>query len=124
MKYRLMDILACPMCRSFPLKLSVFEHRDIHRPDKVRKCELYCGFHRGFVKDLAETECVRCYGFEVGSGLLECSSCGRWYPIVDDIPRMLPDDLRDRKLERKFVEKWQGRLPERVVAEVSQTRQP
>jgi uncharacterized protein YbaR (Trm112 family) len=54
MKYRLLDILACPMCKGFPLKLTVFEEHSITPPEKIRKCELYCGYHRGFVKDLAE----------------------------------------------------------------------
>jgi uncharacterized protein YbaR (Trm112 family) len=115
MKYRLLDILACPMCKGFPLKLTVFEEHSITPPEKIRKCELYCGYHRGFVKDLAETLCERCYGLEVGTGLLECVSCGRWYPIVNEIPRMLPDDLRDRKLEKQFIESWRNFLPPRLV---------
>ncbi len=118
MKYRLLDILACPMCKSFPLTLIVFDDRKIQPPEKIRKCELYCGFHRAFVKDLDVTECNECYSREVGNGLLECQSCGRWYPIVDDIPRMLPDDLRDRKLDRQFAEKWQALLPKKIVEEV------
>jgi uncharacterized protein YbaR (Trm112 family) len=101
----------------FPLKLTVFEEHPITTPDKIRKCELYCGYHRRFVKELAETLCERCYGLEVAAGLLECVSCGRWYPIIDDIPEMLPDDLRDRKLERKFIEKWKALLPASIVNE-------
>ncbi|MDP6460031.1 MAG: Trm112 family protein [Candidatus Hydrothermarchaeota archaeon] len=27
--------------------------------------------------------------------VLVCVDCKRWYPIIDDIPHMLPDDLRD-----------------------------
>ncbi|MEM4281354.1 MAG: Trm112 family protein [Candidatus Caldarchaeum sp.] len=115
MKYRLLDILACPMCKAFPLSLTVFEERSIKPPEKIRKCELYCGFHRGYVKELVETECSKCYGLEVATGLLECGSCSRWYPIVDDIPRMLPDDLRDKKLDRKFVEKWSCLIPQRIL---------
>jgi uncharacterized protein YbaR (Trm112 family) len=117
MKYRLLDILACPMCKGFPLKLTVFEEHSITPPEKIRKCELYCGYHRGFVKDLAETLCERCYGLEVGAGLLECASCGRWYPIVNEMPRMLPDDLRDRKLEKQFIETWKSLLPASIVNE-------
>lgn len=36
---------------------------------------------------------------EVADGLLVCGRCGRWYPIHDRIPEVLPDHLRDR--ERK-----------------------
>ncbi|MDW8084409.1 MAG: Trm112 family protein [Candidatus Caldarchaeum sp.] len=118
MKYRLMDILACPMCRKFPLKLSVFERREISAPPNIRQCDIFCGYHDGFVKDLPKTECVRCYGLEITTGLVECSSCGRWYPVVEDIPRMLPDDLRDAKLDKSFVEQWQQVLPKHVVDSV------
>ncbi|MEM4000882.1 MAG: Trm112 family protein, partial [Saccharolobus sp.] len=46
MKYRLMDLLACPMCKHFPLKLFVFSEKEIDRKlsqeDKKPLCELYC----------------------------------------------------------------------------------
>ncbi|MEM4153540.1 MAG: Trm112 family protein [Candidatus Caldarchaeum sp.] len=122
MKYRLLDILACPMCKGFPLRLSVFEQTNVQTPPRIRKCELYCGFHGGYVKNLGETLCEKCYEFEVVSGLLECTSCGRWFSVVDAIPRMLPDDLRDRKLEQKFVEKWRENLPEKILKEFSLQR--
>lgn len=32
---------------------------------------------------------------EVASGLLACGSCGRWFPIENGIPELLPDHLRD-----------------------------
>ncbi|MDW8063265.1 MAG: Trm112 family protein [Candidatus Caldarchaeum sp.] len=115
MKYRLMDILACPMCKSFPLKLAVYEMREITAPPNIRQCEFFCGYHGGFVKNLSSTECMKCYGLEVSTGLLECGSCGRWYPIIEDIPRMLPDDLRDSNLDRSFVEQWQHMLPKHIL---------
>jgi hypothetical protein len=34
---------------------------------------------------------------------------------VNEIPRMLPDDLRDRKLEKQFIESWRNFLPPRLV---------
>jgi uncharacterized protein YbaR (Trm112 family) len=55
---------------------------------------------------------------EVASGLLVCSECGRWYPIgsaVETIPEMLPDDLRERERDLKWLEKWRDRVPVRVL---------
>ena len=57
---------------------------------------------------------------EVDSGLLVCSECGRWYPIgsaVETIPEMLPDDLRERDRDLKWLEKWREVVPARVLGE-------
>ena len=35
----------------------------------------------------------------VSEGVLFCSKCSRFYPIIDEIPIMLPDELRDKKTE-------------------------
>jgi len=40
---------------------------------------------------------------EIESGLLFCNECNRWYPIIDTIPQMLPDQFRDRKKEIEFL---------------------
>ncbi|MCX8202837.1 MAG: Trm112 family protein [Nitrososphaeria archaeon] len=116
MKYRLMDILACPMCKHFPLRLDVFSDEERYSPKEARKCELFCGYHGGMVEELGrEPDCAACWRREVTDGLLTCPKCGRWYPIVDEIPVMLPDALRDRRLEAEFVRRWLKRLPREVV---------
>ena len=40
---------------------------------------------------------------EIDSGLLYCKKCNRWYPIIDTIPHMLPDEYRDEEKEIKFL---------------------
>jgi len=40
---------------------------------------------------------------EIESGLLFCDKCNRWYPIIDTIPQMLPDQFRDKKKEIEFL---------------------
>ncbi|MFX1391579.1 MAG: Trm112 family protein [Promethearchaeota archaeon] len=42
--------------------------------------------------------------FEIKSGILFCSNCKRWYPIMDTIPQMLPDKYRDKKKEIDFLQ--------------------
>ena len=49
------------------------------------------------------------------SGALLCEECSRYYPIVEEIPVMLPDNLRNRREDEMFLEKWKDRLPENVV---------
>ena len=117
MKYRLMDLLACPICKRFPLKLIVFEETEIERPKKIRKCELYCVYHKAMVEDLSGLNCEECWGKEVVSGILICEGCGRWYPIEEEIPRMLPDELRDRNKDLSFLSRWRSRIPEKILRE-------
>jgi len=40
---------------------------------------------------------------EIKSGLLFCEECKRWYPIIETIPQMLPDEYRDEKAEIQFL---------------------
>ncbi len=82
MKRRLMDILACPIDKHYPLDLHVFEEKD-----------------------------------EIVEGLLVCAECRRWYPIIDEIPQLLPDDLREPKPELNWLEKWRDKVPEKVLAD-------
>jgi uncharacterized protein YbaR (Trm112 family) len=81
MQRKLLDILACPIDKSYPLQLLEFELKE-------------------------ET---------IVSGVLLCSKCGRYYPIVDEIPVMLPDNLRNKKEDLTFLEKWKDRMPDGVI---------
>lgn len=83
MRRRLLDILACPMDKYYPLELIE----------------------------------LKTQGDVIVDGVLTCAECGRYYPIIDEIPVMLPDDLRKEDEEKKFLTKWSSKLPERVVYE-------
>ncbi len=82
MKRRLMEILACPIDKHYPLDLHVFEEKE-----------------------------------EIVEGLLVCSECSRWYPISDEIPQLLPDDLRESNEDLRWLAKWKDRVPNKVLAE-------
>ena len=106
------------MCKHFPLELIVLEETTYDRKVDIETkpyCELYCGLKRSYVKDVKETPCEECFKKEIVTGVLYCSKCGRWYPIDEEIPRMLPDELRDEKYEKKFLEKYKDKLPEKIV---------
>jgi uncharacterized protein YbaR (Trm112 family) len=81
-KRKLMDILACPIDKYYPLELHVFEEKD-----------------------------------EVVEGVIICPKCMRWYPIREEIPEMLPDELREEKDELPFLKKWKDKFPPRIVTE-------
>lgn len=81
MKRKLLDILACPIDKHYPLEL--FE--------------------------------VKSEGDLIVDGVLVCIQCGRFYPIIDEIPVMLPDDLRNKNEDIDFLAKYREKLPEKVV---------
>lgn len=83
MKKSMLDILACPIDKHYPLEL--FE----------------------FVSD----------GQTVKEGLLFCAKCSRYYPIIDEIPVMLPDELREKQKDRDidFLKTWQSKIPDKVI---------
>lgn len=81
MQRKLLDILACPIDKYYPLKLLEFTTK----------------------------------GDLIVHGVLLCEKCKRFYPIIDEIPVMLPDELRDRKEDTEFLTKWKEKLPIEVI---------
>jgi uncharacterized protein YbaR (Trm112 family) len=55
----------------------------------------------------------------VSEGALFCSKCSRFYPIIEEIPIMLPDELRDKKLEMEFLKKYKEKLPEKIITQAN-----
>jgi uncharacterized protein YbaR (Trm112 family) len=48
-------------------------------------------------------------------GVLYCVKCSRFYPIIEEIPIMLPDELRDKKQDMDFLEKNKENLPQKII---------
>lgn len=117
-----MDLLACPYDKTFPLDLFVFEVREYkERTVKFKRkpaCELYCAFKGVRVSELeGNPDCDECIKFEVSEGVLRCPSCSRWYPIIDEIPIFLPDEMRNKDEDLEFLSKYKEKLPKVVVEE-------
>jgi uncharacterized protein YbaR (Trm112 family) len=51
----------------------------------------------------------------VSEGALFCSKCSRFYPIIEEIPIMLPDELRNKEQEIKFLTSNKKNLPEKII---------
>jgi uncharacterized protein YbaR (Trm112 family) len=94
MKYELLDLLACPMDKKHPLELIVIEE----------------GWKETKTKD---SDLIR--WLEVKTGVLNCQTCGRWYPITDEIPVLLPDELRKEGDDLKFLKQHRDQLPEKIA---------
>jgi uncharacterized protein YbaR (Trm112 family) len=54
---------------------------------------------------------------EIVEGVILCDACKRWYPIIDEIPHMLPDELRNKEEDLTFLKKWKEKLPEKIIKE-------
>jgi len=52
-------------------------------------------------------------------GAIFCSKCSRFYPIMEEIPIMLPDDLRDKKHEIEFLKNNKDKLPEKIISQAN-----
>lgn len=52
---------------------------------------------------------------EIVDGLIVCPKCSRVYPIIDEIPHMLPDELRERNEDLAFLRKWKDKIPKRLL---------
>lgn len=55
----------------------------------------------------------------VSEGALYCTKCSRFYPIIEEIPIMLPDDLRDKKQDIEFLKNNKEKLPKKITTEAS-----
>lgn len=85
MNKTLLDILACPIDKNYPL-------------------ELY---------ELKSDKSV------ILEGALFCEKCSRFYPIIEEIPIMLPDELRDKKQDIEFLKSNKEKLPEKIITKAS-----
>ena len=51
----------------------------------------------------------------ISEGVLFCPKCSRFFPIIEEIPIMLPDELRDKKQEMEFLKNYKDKLPGKII---------
>ena len=52
-------------------------------------------------------------------GAIYCSKCSRFYPIIEEIPIMLPDELRNKDQDIEFLKRNQTKLPEKIIKQAA-----
>lgn len=52
-------------------------------------------------------------------GAIYCSKCSRFYPIIEEIPIMLPDELRIKDQDIEFLKRNQSKLPEKIIKQAA-----
>ena len=85
MNKKMMEMLACPIDKHFPLEIFESESRE-----QV-----------------------------VLEGAIYCTKCSRFYPIIEEIPIMLPDELRDKNQDIEFLKRNEDTLPEKITKQAS-----
>ncbi len=82
----LLEILACPMCKED------VEYKKEEDFLYCSKCDI-----RYYAERRKGDACPKCSEKleKIKGDVLVCVACERWYPIIEDIPHMLPDELRD-----------------------------
>ena len=56
---------------------------------------------------------------KITEGALYCQQCSRFFPIIDEIPIMLPDELRDKQQDIEFLKRNIKELPEKIIMQAS-----
>jgi len=120
-KYRLLDLLACPEDKSWPLELEItekeIESEELSLPHPNEKteviCQYYCSFKKYFLvknpntdaetskpieeirRNITIEDCKRCFKIEIISGKLYCNkSKEHEYEIKEGIPIMLSKEQK------------------------------
>ena len=87
----MLELLACPIDKHYPLEL----------------------FEINIKEDKDNADAI------ITEGILFCNKCYRFYPIIDEIPVLLPDELREKQKDINFLHKWHNKIPSKVTNEAN-----
>ena len=122
MNKKLLDILVCPFDKVSSLEL--FQFKSKPNPDNDSAVNKMEGLNnQNFIEDGKKndqgikeikksnenptTPEINDQSSEiVEEGLLLCRTCMRFYPITEEIPIILPDELGDKKKDMEFLQRW------------------
>ena len=89
MKKSMLELLACPIEKHYPLELFEINVKEDNNNEDII----------------------------ISDGILFCNKCYRFYPIIDEIPVLLPDELREKQKDIDFLQKWHDKIPSKVINE-------
>lgn len=123
MNKKLLDILVCPFDKVSSLELFEFKtHPDANinssqsappnEQDPIKKDGVYKDNPNNDPNDQELPINTSALSSEIiEEGLLLCRTCMRFYPITEEIPIILPDELRDKKKDIEFLKTWNESIP-------------
>jgi len=120
----MLDILACPIDKNYPLDLIELNVKDLEKEfpkennhpinneeeqkNSIKKNNRDKVNQENEIKDNEKV-------IVIIDGILYCKKCSRFYPIIDEIPIMLPDELREKEKDLQFLKKWKNCIPEDIL---------
>ncbi|HET8857448.1 MAG TPA: Trm112 family protein [Nitrososphaeraceae archaeon] len=122
----MLDILACPMDKNYPLDLIELHVKELEN-DNLRESNFkFPNDEKKTIKNnLTVNQEINNIRAEVNKdkdkviviieGILYCRKCLRFYPIIDEIPIMLPDELREKEKDLEFLNKWKNNIPQKIL---------
>ena len=121
MKKHILDILACPIDKNYPLDLielhvkefenDILRESNFLNDDKNSKNNnLVINQENDITGEVTKDKII-----VIIEGILYCKKCLRFYPIIDEIPIMLPDELREKEKDLEFLNKWKNNIPQKIL---------
>ena len=118
----MLDILACPIDKNYPLDLielhvkefenDILRESNFLNDDKNSKNNnLVINQENDITGEVTKDKII-----VIIEGILYCKKCLRFYPIIDEIPIMLPDELREKEKDLEFLNKWKNNIPQKILS--------
>ena len=135
---RMLDILVCPFDKKSTLELyDVVKKEMTSSVDRIKSNLIYNNSKLNQINSLGSYESMSYENIkketpknesdplftnnlkndndDIVEGFLYCIDCKRFYPIVEEIPIMLPDELRDKEKDLALLKKWSKVIPEKIT---------
>jgi uncharacterized protein len=109
MRKSLLEILACPIDKHSPLELIEINVYLTNELSSDKRSD-----NRKTLGELTYNDTTY-DNVIVKEGVLFCSRCSRFFPIIDEIPIMLPDELREREKDMRFLREWETKIPSKIL---------
>ncbi|HZD35769.1 MAG TPA: Trm112 family protein [Nitrososphaeraceae archaeon] len=105
MRKSLLEILACPIDKHSPLELIEI---NVYLANESSS-------HRQNKNMVIPADKVTYNNIVIKEGILYCSRCSRFFPIIDEIPILLPDELREKEKDLRFLMEWESKIPSKIL---------
>lgn len=109
MRKSLLEILACPIDKHSPLELIEINVYLTNESSSDKRSD-----NRKTLGELTYNDTTY-DNVIVKEGVLFCSRCSRFFPIIDEIPVMLPDELREKEKDLQFLKEWEAKIPSKIL---------
>jgi len=118
----MLDILACPLDKNYPLDLIELHVKEFENDNLSGETNFVKDDKNSKNNNLLINQENDIRGEEnkdkiivIIEGILYCQKCLRFYPIIDEIPIMLPDELREKEKDLEFLNRWKNNIPQNIL---------